>query len=133
MNLTKLDNPSFQEVKNSLLQEIRGQKLIDSTTKPNLRLTILPGTMEKHRLCVKPILSNASTRSNNINSLSNSDNNNTTSQPINDSSLSINDEDERNDTYGCVINACYSFKNNRNNNSIYNNSQRSKSNARFNK
>ena len=57
---------------------------------------MLPGTMEKHHFHVKPILSIASTRSNNINLLSNSDDNNTTSQTINASSLPINDDDERN-------------------------------------
>ena len=45
---------------------------------------------------VKPILSNSSSRSNNIDSISNSDNNNITSQSINASSLAINNNNERN-------------------------------------
>ena len=85
MYLTNLDNPCFKESKNSLLQEIRGNKLADLAAKPNLRLAILPGTIEKHHLHVKPILSIASYRHNNVNSLSNIHNNNITSQTINSS------------------------------------------------
>ena len=44
MYLANLDYTSFKEDKNSLLQEIRGNKLIESTAKPNLHLMMLTGT-----------------------------------------------------------------------------------------
>ena len=51
------------------------------------------GTIEKHHLHVKAILSNATSQSSNVNSISNSDNNNQFFQTINASSLTINEDD----------------------------------------
>ena len=53
MYLRNLDNLSFKEVKNSLLQELRGQFAEESYLKHNLHLVMLPKPMQKHHLHVK--------------------------------------------------------------------------------
>ena len=58
MYFTNLDYPSFKEIKNSLLQEVRDLRIVDTDLKPNLRLLMLLGTMENHHLHAKPITSN---------------------------------------------------------------------------
>ena len=89
MCLKILDHPSFKEVKNSLLQELRGQFATDYCAKINLRLIILPGTMQNHHLHVKLVgsVSNNTPITNVINS------------------LSINDNEDRENADACVINS----------------------------
>ena len=96
MRLNNFDHPSFKEVKNSLLQEIRGYHSTDRI-KPNLHLMMLPGTMQNHHLCVTPATS-ASYQNSNANLVR---------------SLSLNVIDASSDVDDCVANDFCSYNNNR--------------------
>ena len=84
MCLNNLDDPIFNEVKNSLLQEIRGKFNLDTCARPKLRLYMLHATIQKHHSHVKPAIPTSTDmhRNNNI------------------SSLSINDDDALEDADG---------------------------------
>ena len=109
MCLRNLDHPSFQEVKNSLIQEICGQFATDSYVKPNLRLIMRPGTIQNHHLHVNP----ASSASNNV----------PNTNAINYLSIADNNDIESTDEH--VINAFSSYDhNNRNTTSNFRNNNR---------
>ena len=140
-----MEHLSFKEVKNFLLQEIRGQFATDSYAKQNLRLIILPEIAPKNLLLLKQAgsASNDASITNAINSLSingnedtkhidacvtnsfrgcNDDDLSTSSKHRNnnvndDSNPQANNDNESNDIDEHVINSFRSFKNNRNNNS----------------
>ena len=85
--------------------------------KPNIRLTMLPRTMKNYHLHVKLVGSKSKNTS-----IANSVN-----------SLSVNDNDETNNTDECIVNAFRSYNNNSNNSSKHCNNQINNKNVRFNK
>ena len=121
MRLTNLEHPSFKEVKISLLQEILGLRIAYTDSKPILNFLMLLVAIENYHLYAKPITSNNSNRSHNINSLfSNNDMGNNASHSVSTSSPPINGN-ENNDIDDYVRNAFRSFNKNRNNNTNHNN------------
>ena len=108
MCVKNLYNPTFKEVKNSLLQELRGQFAADSCATPNLRLIMLPRTMKNHHFHVKPAGSASKNApiANTINY------------------LSINDNDDTENIDEHVVNSLRSYNSNRNARSNYRNNNR---------